>query len=132
MGLPLISTSRPPTWNEPMSRKAMGSAAIAATDVATVSTAARVTPRISDMIAPLVPGILRRFPSRDPSEHAADGHAEPHRIGIIRRRLDPPRPVGLGRRQSLGAAIIEDGVIEGPGTHRRVEVGDGFFQRVGV
>src|SRR6266403_5787241 len=179
-GLPLISTSRPPTWNEPMSRKAMGSAALAATDVKTVNTAARVTPKISDMITPLVPGILRRFPSRDSSEHAADGHADaggvaftediarhdlargehvggrlavlyqharllvhagaeigegdsgPHRIGIIRRRLDPPRPVGLGRDQSLGAAIIEDGVIEGAGAHRHVEVGDGFFKRVGV
>ena len=35
----------------------------------------------------------------------------------------------LRRRQPFGAAIVEDGVIEGAGPHRGVEIGDGLFQR---
>src|SRR5215216_6175809 len=38
------------------------------------------------------------------------GDAGPHRIGEIRRRLDPARPVRLWRRDAFGAAIVEDGV----------------------
>src|SRR5713226_9297703 len=184
-GLPEISTSRPPTWNEPMSRKAIGSAAFATADVATVNAAASITlgmrdmipPRVACLVACLVPCILRRFPSGDPSEHAADGHAHsgrvafaqhiaghdlaggehvgrrlavlhqharllvhagaeigegdagPHRVGIIRRRLDLPRPMRLRRREALGAVIVKDGVIEGAGAHRRIEVADSLFQR---
>src|SRR4051812_34493189 len=30
----------------------------------------------------LIPRILRRFPSRDPAEHAADGHADSRRIAL--------------------------------------------------
>ncbi len=37
--------------------------------------------------------------------------------------------MGFWRRQPFGVAIIEDGVIEGTGPNRGVEVDDGFFQR---
>src|ERR1700730_5782729 len=69
-----------------MSRKAIGSAAIPATDVATANTATRDTPEMRDMILPpvacSVPRIFRRFPSRDPPEHAADGHSDSGRIAF--------------------------------------------------
>src|ERR1700676_3382407 len=82
-GLPDISTSRPPTWNEPMSRKAIGSAGVATGRGATPNAAASIALGMRDMIPPrvacpvarLVPCILRRFPSGDPPEYAADGHA---------------------------------------------------------
>ena len=37
--------------------------------------------------------------------------------------------MGFRRRQSFGAAIVQDGVIEGARPHRGVEVGHGLFQR---
>src|SRR5258707_4715985 len=36
--------------------------------------------------------------------------------------------MALGRRQAFGAAIVEDGVIEGAGPNRGVEIGDGLLQ----
>src|SRR3984957_4576039 len=170
VGLPLISTRRPPTWNEPMSRSAIGSAACAAAVIIKTAAAAASTSR--DMKVSLcfptksVSCIPRRFPAGDAAEHAADGHAHPggvtlaehvaghdlagsehvggrlavlhqhprlfvhagaeigegdagaHRIGIKGRRLDPPRPVGFRRRQTFGAAIVENCGIEGAGTNR--------------
>src|SRR5713226_6780169 len=71
-----------------MSRSAIGSAAFAAADAANVSAAAKTTLGMRDMIPLPIPClvsflvpclvscILCRFPSGDPSEHAADGHAD--------------------------------------------------------
>ena len=44
-------------------------------------------------------------------------------------QLDPSRPMGLRRRQPFGAAVVQDGVIEGAGPHRRIEIGNRDFQR---
>ena len=66
--------------------------------------------------------------------------------GIERRRIDWARPVRLWRRQPLGAAVVEHGMIEGAdlagrvvGMHgrfqpRRIEAGEArkFAQRVGL
>src|SRR6266516_7935182 len=73
-----------------MSRSAIGSAALAAADAATVNAAARITLGMHDMIPllvacvvpRLVSCILRRLASRDPSEHAADGHADPGGVAL--------------------------------------------------
>src|SRR5712672_3989323 len=73
-----------------MSRSAIGSAAFAAADAANVNAAARIALGMCDMIPLLVPClvprlvscIFRRFPSRDPSEHAADGHADAGRVAF--------------------------------------------------
>jgi hypothetical protein len=46
-----------------------------------------------------------------------EGDAGPHRIGEVRRVLDLARPVCLRRRDALGTAIVEDGVVEGAGLH---------------
>src|SRR5215218_749097 len=51
-GLPEISTSRPPTWNEPMSRSAIGSAALAS--VVPIRMAAVQASAIRDMFPPIV------------------------------------------------------------------------------
>src|SRR6188768_1964550 len=174
-GLPLIATCLPPTWKEPVSRSAIGSAAFVMFEVSRMIAVEKMASR--DMIpSRSIPGILRRFPSGDPSEHAADGHADaggvalaeyvarhdlaggehvggrlavlhqhaglpvhagaeigegdarPHRIGVIGRRLDLAGPMRLRRRQPFGAAIVENGVVEGAGPHRGVEIGDGLFQ----
>jgi hypothetical protein len=45
-GLPEISTSRPPTWNEPISRSAIGSAALASVADIRTATAETIATRI--------------------------------------------------------------------------------------
>src|SRR5687768_14940100 len=62
-----------------MSRSAIGSAAPAMVEVISMAATEMMAKR--DMTSslnrwPLISGILRRFPSGDPSEHAADGHAD--------------------------------------------------------
>ena len=58
-----------------------------------------------------------------------EGDAGPHRIGQIGRVLDFPCPMRLLRRDAFGAAVVEDGVVEGAGLHRGVELGDRLLQR---
>src|SRR6202795_1043883 len=41
-----------------------------------------------------------------------EGDAWPQRIRKERRRIERPRPMALGRRQSYRRAIVEQGVIE--------------------
>ena len=45
-----------------------------------------------------------------------EGHPRPHGVGVKRRGVEGPRPVGFGRGQafeSFSTAIVQDGVVEG-------------------
>ena len=61
-----------------------------------------------------------------------EGNAGPYRISVERRLFDSPRPVGLRRRQSLGTAIVEIGVVECPGPYSGIEIGDGSLEYVRI
>ena len=46
----------------------------------------------------------------------------PQRVGVEGRRVDGARPVRLGGRDALRAAVVEDRVVEGAGAHGGVEL----------
>ena len=62
----------------------------------------------------LARAVLHQHPCPLVHLHAqiGEGDARPHRIAEKGRRVDRPRPVRLGRREALGAAVVEHGVVE--------------------
>src|ERR1700754_2321628 len=63
------------------------------------------------------------FPIHSGSE-VSEGNAWTNRISVKWRLIDRPCPMALLRRQALGPAVVQYGVIECAGLHRGIEVRD--------
>src|SRR6202521_1526810 len=78
----------------------------------------------------VLPDHLRPLVYRD--AEVGEGDTRPQRIRKERRRIERPRPMALGRRQSRCGAIVEHGVIECSRADRFIELAHPRFERGGM
>src|SRR5262245_25744842 len=57
-----------------------------------------------------------------------EGDPGPQRVPEKRRRVDPPGPVALVRKEAFGSAVVQDRMVERPRAHGVVEPGHCTFQ----